>query len=101
MEFPVVDDEKVLQLARGTPGGKVKRWKTGTANKALAKQQEAKIKTDLMMGQIKNGREAGQMTFRALANIYLGTQTGRNHGTVEWKKSTIEKSSCLRLGIYC
>ncbi|MDH5698699.1 MAG: hypothetical protein OEZ41_01905 [Nitrospirota bacterium] len=50
MEFSDVDDGKVLQLARGAPGAKVKRWKTGTANKTLAKQQEAMIKTDLMKG---------------------------------------------------
>ena len=47
VEFPVVDDGKVLQLASGTPGAKMKRWKTGSDNKTMAKQQEAMIKTDL------------------------------------------------------
>jgi len=46
VEFPVVDDGKVVTLAKGTPGANFKRWKTSTANKTVAKQQEAKIKTD-------------------------------------------------------
>jgi len=54
VEFPVIDDGKVLTLARGTPGAKVKRWKTGTNNKTMAKQQEAIIKTELMKGIIKS-----------------------------------------------
>ena len=42
VEFPVIDDGKVLQLARGTPGAKWKRWKTLTINKTVAKQQVKK-----------------------------------------------------------
>jgi hypothetical protein len=38
VEFPVVDDGKVLTLARGTPGAKLKRWKTLIPNKTLAGQ---------------------------------------------------------------
>ena len=53
VEFPVVDDGKVFQLARGIPCSKLKRWKTLTTNKTVAKQQEAMIKTDLMMGRMK------------------------------------------------
>ena len=67
IEFPVIDDGKVLTLARGTPGAKVKRWKTYTHNKTVAKQQEAMIKTDLMKGKIRSDREKGPMTFKALA----------------------------------
>ena len=71
VEFPVVDDGRVLQLARGTPGAKLKRWKTLTTNKTLAGQQEAKIKTDLMMGKILSKRLKGPMTFKALTTVYL------------------------------
>jgi len=71
VEFPVVDDGKVLSLARGTPGSKLKRWKTLTPNKTMAKQQEAKIKTDLMMGKIVSERLKGPMRFKALTTAYL------------------------------
>ncbi len=71
VEFPVVDDGKVLTLARGTPGAKLKRWKTLTTNKTVANQQEAKIKTDLMMGKISSERLKGPMTFKALTIVYL------------------------------
>ena len=37
VEFRVVDDGKVLQLARGTPGAKWKRWKVGATSKEVAK----------------------------------------------------------------
>lgn len=36
VEFPVMDDGKVLQLARGTPGAKLKRWKTLTSDPCQA-----------------------------------------------------------------
>jgi integrase len=71
VEFPVVDDGKVLTLARGTPGSKLKRWKTLTPNRTIAKQQEAKIKTDLMMGRIVSERLKGPMSFKALTTAYL------------------------------
>jgi integrase len=70
VEFPVVDDGKVLQLARGAPGAKVKRWKTGTHSKTLAGQQEAMIKTDLMKGKITSERSKS-VTFSQWAETYL------------------------------
>ncbi len=39
VEFPVLDDGKVLTLARGTPGSKIKRWKVGANNKTVAKHK--------------------------------------------------------------
>jgi len=90
VEFPVVDDGKVLQLARGTPGAKVKRWKTGTANKTLAGQQEAKIKTDLMMGRIKSVENGQARTFRFLASQYVGLADIKRQSSYIWKKTTIE-----------
>jgi integrase len=56
VEFPVLDEGKVFKLARGVPGARVKRWKTGTNNKTMAKQQEAMIKTELMKGLIESER---------------------------------------------
>ena len=54
VEFRVVDDDKVLSLSPGGTIGRMKRWKTGTTNKTVAKQWEAKLKTDLLMGKISS-----------------------------------------------
>ncbi len=70
VQFPVLDDGKVLSLARGAPGAKLKRWKTGTPNKTMAKQQEALIKTELMKGTMKSER-AQCVTFAQWAEAYL------------------------------
>jgi hypothetical protein len=90
VEFPVIDDGKVLTLARGTPGAKLKRWKTLTTNKTVAKQQEAKIKTDLMMGAIKSEQCKNHFSFRDLAKFYLSHPSVLRQKTVKWKKVTIE-----------
>lgn len=75
VEFPVLDDGKVLMLARGEPGAKVKRWKTGTKNRTIARQQEAKIKTDLMMGKISSKKvRSVAMTFKEWASEYVEIQ---------------------------
>ena len=39
VEFPVLDDGKVVTLARGTPGSKIKWWKVGANNKTVAKHK--------------------------------------------------------------
>lgn len=65
VEFPVLDGGKVLTLARGAPGARLKRWKVGNTNRTIAKQQEALIKTALMKGEIKSERLPSLMTFRA------------------------------------
>lgn len=70
VEFGVIDDGKVLQLARGTPGAKLKRWKTGATNKTLAKQQEAIIRTNLMTGKFCS-EKIKRMTFPEWGNKYL------------------------------
>jgi len=75
VEFSVLDDGKVLELARGTPRAKLKRWKTFSTNKTVAKQQEAKIKTDLMMGKISSDRVRSEsMTFTEWASEYMEIQ---------------------------
>ncbi len=85
-----MDDGKVLQLARGTPGAKVKRWKTGATNKTLAKEQESIIKTDLMKGRIKSVEDGPSRTFRFLAAQYLQLADIKRQASYSWKKTTIE-----------
>lgn len=73
VEFSIVDDGKTLALARNFAGAKLKRWKTGTANKTLAKQQEAIIKTDLMKGIVKSDCVRGHapLAFAQWAKEYV------------------------------
>jgi integrase len=73
VEFPVLDDGKVLKLAPGVPGAKVKRWKTSTLNKTVARQHEAMIKTDLMKGKIRS-EKIKRMTFAGWGEMYLSLE---------------------------
>ena len=70
VEFHVLDDGKMLSLASAAKGGRLKRWKVGSVNKTIAKQQEALIKTELMKGVIKSDNERS-ITFEVWANSYL------------------------------
>lgn len=54
VEFRVLDNGKVLTLASGIYGAKLKRWKVGSTNKTTAKQQEAIIKTKLLSGTMSS-----------------------------------------------
>jgi integrase len=56
VEFSVLDDGKALTLAPRRSGGKLKRWKVGCANKTMAQQQEAIIKTKLLSGAMSSER---------------------------------------------
>jgi integrase len=72
VEFRVLDDGETLKLAsRG--GGQLKRWKVGSLNKTVAKQQEAVIKTKLLTGQVISPlkEKAQSVTFRQWAQQYL------------------------------
>jgi len=71
IEFRVVDDGHTLKLAEGVAGAKWKRWKTGTVNKTLARQQEALRRTELLKGIVKSPKLPPQMTFKAWAEKYL------------------------------
>ncbi|MEC4671981.1 MAG: tyrosine-type recombinase/integrase [Nitrospirota bacterium] len=73
VEFPVIDDGKTLTLARGTPGARIKRWKTAASNKTVAKQQEAKIKTDLMMGKVRS-EKTKRLFFAEWGEMYLSLE---------------------------
>ncbi len=73
VQFPVVDDGKVLSLARGTPGAKLKRWKTGLKNKTRAGEIEALIKADLLKGNYRS-EKIPQMTFAQWGEVYLSLE---------------------------
>ena len=70
VEFPVLDDGKSLSLAPSVFGGKLKRWKVGSLNRTLAKQQEALIKTELMKGIVRSD-QARSLTFKEWGEAYL------------------------------
>jgi len=72
VEFHVVDDGEALRLVRGG-GGQLKRWKVGSLNKTVAKQQEAVIKTRLLTGQepSPSKEKAEAVTFRQWARQYV------------------------------
>src|SRR5262249_17023780 len=70
VEFPVLDDGKTLTLARGVPGAKLKRWKVGTTNRTIAKQQEALLKTELMKGLVRSDGAKPRM-FKEWGEAYL------------------------------
>jgi len=91
VQFPVVDDGKVLMWGRGIPGAKLKRWKTHTTNKTMAKQQEAMIKTDLMKGVVKSERIQGPGTLKALAGIYINAPEIKRQSGYRWKAATLQK----------
>jgi integrase len=73
IEFPVLDNGKALTLAQGIAGAKLKRWKVGSLNKTVAKQQEALIKTELMKGTVKSDRVA-PVLFSEWVSTYLGLE---------------------------
>ncbi len=88
-EFPVLDDGKTLKLARGVPGARLKRWKTGTSNRTMAKQQETLIKTDLMKGIVKSERLPKPVTFKAWAEQYLNLEKVRALRSFESRRQRV------------
>jgi len=76
VEFRVLDDGKALKLAHEGAGGRLKRWKVGSLNKTMAKQQESLIKTDLMKGAIKS-EQAKAVLFKEWALRYLDLEEVR------------------------
>lgn len=56
VEFRVLDNGKVLTLASGIQGVKLKRWKVGCTNKTTVKQHEAIIKTKLYVNSLLSTR---------------------------------------------
>jgi integrase len=64
-------------LARGIAGAKLKRWKVGSLNKTVAKQQEALIKTELMKGMVRSD-QARSLTFKEWGETYLNLEEVRH-----------------------
>lgn len=89
VEFPVLDDGKVLRLApSGT--GKLKRWKVGSLNKTLAKQHEAIIKTDLLKGVVRS-LESISKPFDQWGEEYLNLEAVRSLSTYEDRVNSVRK----------
>lgn len=91
VEFPIQDDGKTMRLARGVYGAKIRRWKTGTTNRTLAKQQEALIKTELLKGIVKSERNELPLTFKSLTDRYLAEPAVQHQVIYEKKKNWITK----------
>src|SRR5262249_57609443 len=72
VEFRIMDDGETLRPANGG-GGQLKRWKFGSLNKTVAKQQEAVIKTKLLTGHMSSPlkEKAQSVTFRQWAQQYI------------------------------
>src|SRR6187549_1936700 len=72
VEFHVVDDGKTLSLGTAIGGAKLKRWKVGCTSKAVAKQQEAVIRTKLLSGSIQSVQvHHTKKTFKQWADEYI------------------------------
>ena len=67
------EDGKTLRLAPGVPGARLKRWKVGTLNKTAARDMEAAIKTNLLLGKIVT-EEARPLLFSEWAKQYLNLE---------------------------
>ena len=70
------EDGKTLRLASGVPGARLKRWKVGTLNKTAARDMEAAIKTNLLLGKILT-EEAKPILFNEWAKQYLNLEEVR------------------------
>src|SRR5215469_3426634 len=92
VEFHIVDDGEALRLAsRG--GGQLKRWKVGSVNKTVAKQQEAVIKTKLLTGQFPSPTKvkAQSITFRQWAHQYLELEQVKKLKSYRLRKDIVHK----------
>ena len=74
------EDGKTLRLASGVGGAKVKRWKVGTLNRTAARDMEAAIKTNLLLGKVLT-EEAQPMLFSEWAKYYLNLEEVKGLGT--------------------
>jgi integrase len=89
VEFRVLDDGKVLRLATGIAGARLKRWKVGSLNKTTAKHQEAIIKTELMTGNIKS-EQGRPMTFCEWGKSYLELEGVKGLRSYQDRKEIME-----------
>lgn len=83
VEFRVVDssDGKSLALAGGVAGARLKRWKVGCLNRTIARETEAAIRTNLLLGKVAS-QQAKPVLFKEWARTYLdleGVKTLRSY----------------------
>ncbi len=83
VEFRVMDspDGKSLALAGGVAGARLKRWKVGCLNKTIARETEAAIRTNLLLGKVAS-QQAKPVLFKEWAKTYLdleGVKTLRSY----------------------
>ena len=72
VEFYVCEEGNTRTLSKRGPGAKLMRWKAGNKNKAIARQQEAIIKTQLLQGQtIEPEVKAAPITVKEYAQQWL------------------------------
>jgi hypothetical protein len=93
------NDGKTLLHARGVPGARLKRCKVGSTNRTIAKQQEALIKMDLMMGTIKSEHVQGPTSFDAHTERYLAAPEIKKQTVYMWKKQAIKGKLLPVLGV--
>lgn len=69
-------DGEVLRLASGG-GGQLRRWKVGSLNKTVAKQQESILRTQLLTGNMVSSAKARaqSVTFQQWAKQYVNRET--------------------------
>lgn len=90
IEFRVIDDGKFLTLPRNTYEGRLKRWKVGSLNRTLAKQQEVLLKTELMKGLIRSDRNV-PVTFDQWADAYLKLEEVRRLSTYQDRWESVHR----------
>ncbi len=92
VEFRVItaEDGKTLRLASGVQGAKLKRWKVGCLNRTVAKEMEATIKTNLMLGKVLT-EEAKPVLFSEWAKEYLNLEEVRSLRSYQDRIEIVDK----------
>lgn len=98
VEFRVVDDGKVLRLAKERQGGKLKRWSVGCGNKEAAQNYEAKLRSDLNLGILKSAQHTDLLTFRVLSQRYLAQPEIQRQTVYRWKEQMLTNRYLPRYG---
>ena len=90
--FSVIDspDGLSLVLASGVRGARVKRWKVGCLNKTVAKEMEAVIRTNLMLGKVST-EKAKPVLFKDWAKTYLDLESVRALRTYQDRIEIMER----------
>lgn len=90
--FSVIDspDGQSLVLASGVRGARVKRWKVGCLNKTVAKEMEAVIRTNLMLGKVST-EKAKPVLFKDWAKTYLELESVRALRTYQDRIEIMER----------